>query len=163
MLAGCATDPGVDPGPPRPTHEPDREIGEDMARPHTGSCAHQASLYGMAGTMGPTVGPITVDATGVDICLSLDARDNIWIAYFAASTVHEPAASSSFELGLYDSDGTLMRHGWDVAFSGSPPTVRANIEYIIETRELVEAVLWVRAKSGTATSSVSLHLFEPYE
>jgi hypothetical protein len=140
--------------------EPDREIGESVELTHSANCAHHASLYGMAGTMGPSVGPITVDTTGTDICLSLDARDNIWIAHFAASTGHEQGASSSFQLGLYDANGDLIANGWDVNFSSS---TRASIEHGIEKGQLVDVVLWVRAKSGTATSTVSLYLFEPYE
>ncbi len=164
MLAACAgEDSGGGTGAPSGT-DPQAEIGEPVVPHVPGECAHEVALYGMTGTSEATpVGPLTVDATGIDICLSLDARDNIWIAHFAAGTDYESAASASVALGLYDRDGTLMRDGWDVSFGTNPTTTFANLEYGIEKGQLVSAVLWVRAKSGTATPTVQLRLFEPFE
>jgi hypothetical protein len=159
VLAACATE-ARDPRSP-PEQDPDVQLGEPAATHVPGDCAHQAALYGMTGNASATpIGPLTVDATGIDICLSLDARDNIWVAHFAAGTEYESAASSSFELALYDSDGNLMRDGWDVSFSTS---TFANLEYGVTKGQIVSAVLWVRAKTGTATSTVNLHLFEPLD
>jgi hypothetical protein len=128
------------------------------------ACAYQIALCGMTGSAEPTpVGPVTVDAAGIDICMTLDARDNIQLAHFAADTAYEPGNSSSFHLSLYAKDGTPLRDGWDVTFGSSPATTFASVEYGIDKGQLVEAVLWVRAKAGSATSQVQLHLFEPLE
>jgi hypothetical protein len=162
VLAACASDTDGVISPPG--NDPQFEIGEPAAIHEPGECAHDIALYGMTGNASATpVGPLTVDATGIDICLSLDARDNIWVAHFAAGTEYETGGSSSFELALYDANGNLMRDGWDVSFGGSPPKTFANLEYGITKGQIVDAVLWVRAKNGTATSTVNLHLFEPFE
>jgi hypothetical protein len=165
VLAACASESdGTGTGTPPVDEDPEFEIGEPVEPHVAGECAHNVALYGMTGNAAATpVGPITVDATGIDICLSLDARDNIWVAHFAAGTEYENGKSSSFELALYDSDGNLMRDGWDVSFGSSPTTTFANLEYGVTKGQIVNAVLWVRAKSGTATSTVNLHLFEPFE
>jgi hypothetical protein len=140
------------------------DLDEPAATHVHGECAHDVALYGMTGNAAATpVGPLTVDTTGIDICLSLDARDNIWVAHFAAGTEYESGASASFVLGLYDLDGNLLRDGWDVSFGSTPTTTFANLEYGITKGQVVEAVLWVRAKTGTANSTVNLHLFEPFE
>jgi hypothetical protein len=165
VLAACASETG-EPGTVMqpPDDDPELEIGEPAETHVPGECAHQVALYGMTGNASATpVGPITVTASGIDICLSLDARDNIWVAHFAAGTEYESAAISSFDLALYDSDGNLMRDGWDVSFGTSPTTTFANLEYGVTKGQVVNAVLWVRAKSGTASSTVQLHLFEPLD
>jgi len=147
-----------------PAEDPQFEIGEPAPAHVPGECAYSAALYGMTGNASSTpIGPVTTDATGIDICLSLDARDNLVVAHFAAGTTYESAASSSFELALYDANGMLMRDGWDVSFGSNPTTTFANLEYGITKGQIIDAVLWVRAKRGTATSTVNLHLFEPYE
>jgi hypothetical protein len=161
-------DPDVGDGPPRPTHEPERDIGEiDESAPltHTANCAHHESLYGMddGSHTGPTLGPLTVDTTGLDICLTLDARDNLLVAHFAATMHNEPSTSSSFRLSLYDADGNLLRDGWDVTYGIPAESTHASLEHGIEKGQLVDAVLWVRAKTGTATSPLRLYLFEPFE
>lgn len=162
VLVGCASE-TQGTGGQRPT-EPEREIGEAVQTHVVGECAHSAALYGMTGNAQATpIGPVTVDQTGIDLCLSLDARDNLVVAHFAAGTEYEMAASSSFLLALFDRDGNPMREGWDVSFGSTPTTTFANLEYGITKGQLVDVVLWVRAKSGTATSTVNLHLFEPYE
>ncbi|HEX5064351.1 MAG TPA: hypothetical protein VFV99_33480 [Kofleriaceae bacterium] len=162
VLAACTGEPGGS----RPTIDvPPLEIGGDTEVTHEpGECTYNVALYGMTGNANATpVGPITVDTSGIDICLSLDARDNLVVAHFAAGTQYETAASSSFELALYDGDGTLLRDGWDVAFGSTPTTAFANLEYGVTKGQVMDAVLWVRAKAGTATSTVNVTLFEPYE
>jgi len=164
-LAGCASDTGGPPSQPSGDDNPLAEIGDPVEASHEpGECAYSVALYGMTGNADATpVGPITVDTTGIDICLSLDARDNLVVAHFAAGTTYESADSASFQLGLYDGNGTLLRDGWDVTFGSTPTTAFANLEYGVEKGQVMSAVLWVRAKAGTASSTVSLHLFEPYE
>jgi len=161
-LAACTSEPG---GSPPSIDVPPLEIRDVAEVTHVpGECTYNVALYGMTGNAAATpVGPITVDTTGIDICLSLDARDNLIVAHFAAGTQYETAASSSFELALYDGNGTLVRDGWDVAFGSTPTTAFANLEYGVTKGQVMDAVLWVRAKAGTATSTVSLHLFEPLE
>ena len=161
-FAGCAHD------APDPAVPPDAAADAAVdARPFAPAATCEGSplaLYGMDGSNPATiVGPVTVDTTGTTICLSLDARDNIWIAHFAAGTVYQTAADSSFELALFAADGTQLQTGWDVAFGSSPTTVFANLEYGVTVGQVLDVRLVVRAKAGSATTQVALHLFEPYE
>ena len=167
-IVGCASEPTNAPEDPAQDHALDiGELGEkgEAARPVPEECAHSVALYGMTGNaQGTPVGPVTVDTTSILICLSLDARDNIQIAHFAAGTQYESGtATSSFELTLYDGNGVMLRDGWDVTFGSSPPTTFANLEYGVTKGTIIDAVLWVRAKNGAATTTIGVTLFEPYE
>jgi hypothetical protein len=161
VLVGCGS-------PPEPVG-PDAALPPDAAVdsvPFTPDTCHGTplSLYGMSGNADPTiVGPYTVDTTGTTICLSLDARDNIRIAHFAANTAYETAGASSFELALFTMDDVLLREGWDVQFGSNPTTSFANLEFGVTVGTILDTKLVVRARSGTATTQIPLHLFEPYE
>ena len=166
LLVGCtATD--VDSEADVPDQEPVFDIGDPDAPqevvPTPGDCDHSLSLYGMSGSGPTSLGPVTVDGAGIDICLALDARDNIWVGHFAAGTDNETGSASSFQLTLFDRDSHVLRAGWDVTFGSSPPTTFANLEYGVDKGQVLQALLHVRARTGTATSKIDLYLFEPYE
>ena len=164
VLAGCIAD-GSDSLPSPESEEPERQgdpaPSEIVDVPR--ECDHEVAMYGMGSSEPTIVGPLTLDAAGVAICLELDARDNLWIAHFAAGTNYQTGSASSFELGLYDADGNMLRQGWDVTVGSSPPRTFANLEYGMPKGDIIKAMLHVRAPNGTATSDIALHLFEPYE
>ena len=56
-----------------------------------------------------------------------------------------------------------LRDGWDITFGSNPGTSLATLGYGYATGEVYEAVLWVRAKTGSATTTVDVYLLEPYE
>ena len=166
LLVGCSTT-DVDSESGVAAEEPVFEIGEPEEAaelvPTPGDCDHDVSLYGMSGSGPTSIGPLTVDGSGTDICLTLDARDNIWVGHFAAGTEYENGDASSFQLTLFDRDGVVLRAGWDVSVDVAMPRTFANLEYGVDKGQVLQALLHVRARTGTATSAIRLYLFEPYE
>jgi hypothetical protein len=100
---------------------------------------------------------VQVSAMPATLCLSLDGRDNIRIAHFAAGTPYEQATASSFAMALFSVDDQLMRAGWDVQFGDK---VFQNLEYGMPVGAVTHVKLVVDGKQAT---EVALHLFEPYE
>lgn len=160
VVVGCSG--GTSPGTPDgPIVEADAPA---LAPAVPGACHDSITLYGMDGTNGHvSVGPLAVDTSGVTLCLTLDATDNIVVGHFGADSDREPAATSTFDMTLFAADGTLLREGWDVTFGGSPPTTFANLEYGVTKGTILEAKLVIRTRVGQASSHVGLALFEPYE
>lgn len=170
LLAGCDIYFGGD--DPPAASPPDAAVpiadATAVAPPVPGACRDSVRLYGMDDTTGRvTIGPIDLDAQGVTYCLTLDATDNLVVAHFGASTDHEQAATSSFEIALFDAQDQLLQDGWDVTFGGSPPTSFGNLEYGVTKGTVLEAKLVVRMKPScviaTVSTRLSMDLFEPYE
>ena len=165
-LVGCTFQPPSSGEPPAPDPGGEADAQPD-AMPTTmpGACDQNVSLYGASGSATPTtVGPFTIDSDGVNICLELDARDNIVVGHFAASTPREPDTTSSmFQLTLFGKDGEVLQQSWDVTFGSSPPVTFANLEYGVTKGTVLEATLHIAAKCVPLGMTVDLALFEPYE
>lgn len=167
LLAGCDVDVDHDPG----VTAPDAAVTTDappVAPAMPGECRDSIRLYGMDNTAGGmTIGPIDLTSYGVTYCLTLDATDNLVVAHFGASTDREQAATSSFDIALFDAQNHLLQAGWDVTFGSSPPTTFGNLEYGVTKGTVLEAKLVIRMKPSCVVASVStslsLDLFEPYE
>ena len=163
-LVACTSPPNPLPEP-EPEPEP-AENGEDvLPEPTPGPCDAHVSLYGASGSATPTSVPFAIETSdGFDICLELDARDNLVVGHFAASTLRETDTTTSmFQLTLFDQDGQILRQGWDVTFGSSPPTTFANLEYGVTAGTMVEVTLHVAAKCVPLGTSINVTLFEPYE
>ena len=121
-----------------------------------GACSGaEIPLYGMGSSQATEV-PVTAMPT--TLCLALDGRDNIRIAHFAAGTPYEQAAKASFRLALFDSTDALLREGWEVSFGNG--NVFTNLEYGMPVGAVTHVKLVV---DGAGSTTVDLHLFEPYE
>jgi hypothetical protein len=164
LLVGCieSDPPGTAPDPALGGEQPPPGEQESQVLDPT-PCPATISLYGMADSGSTTFASRAYDTAGEYFCLELDARDNIWIAHFAASTPYEAGAASNFQLDLLTADGAMLREGWDVSVGQTDTRTFANVEYSIEDRVVLSAKLHVHAKMATATGSFSLSLFEPYE
>ena len=172
LLVGCTTAPPLLVGCTSvpPTSDPPSGVDDPAVRAAKlgliapEGCDTEVSLYGFSGAATPTLVPFTVDSDGFNICLELDARDNLVVAHLGASTPNEQDTTSSmFQLTLFAKDGTLLREGWDVTFGSAPPTTFANLEYNVDKGTVLEATLHIAAKCVPLGSQVSLALFEPYE
>jgi hypothetical protein len=114
-------------------------------------------------TTQPTYGPVTLDTTGITICMTLDARNNGNLAHFSATTQYETANASSFELALFDASDASIEMGWDVAIGSSPATTFANLEHSFERGQVYAVKLVARAKAAPAPAQIALRLFCPLE
>jgi hypothetical protein len=56
-----------------------------------------------------------------------------------------------------------MADGGDVTFGSNPGSTFASVSYSIVKGQVVEAVVWIRAKDASASSIVDLYLLEPWE
>jgi hypothetical protein len=162
MLVACTSPPD------EPTRDPRlREVPTitPTPSPTPGQCDAAVSLYGASGSATPTTVPFAINTSdGVNICLELDARDNIVVGHFAASTQREQDATTSmFQLALFAKDGELLQEGWDVTFGDAPPVTFANLEYGVTKGTMVEVTLHISAKCVPLGTTVDLALFEPYE
>lgn len=159
LLVACTSPPEP------PLHELDVEAEPIGAPAAAGPCDTHVSLYGATGSATPTAVPFTIESSdGFDICLELDARDNIVVGHFAASTQRETNTTTSmFQLALFDKDGELLQEGWDVTFGSSPAETFANLEYGVTKGTLVELTLHVSAKCVPLGTTIDVALFEPYE
>src|SRR5438477_2102373 len=93
FLAGCDLYFGGDDGPT--ASSPDAVVvaiadAGYIAPPTPGACREGVRLYGMDDTTGGVMfGPMYLDTTGVTLCLTLDATDNIQVGHFGAGTDRE--------------------------------------------------------------------------
>jgi len=157
VLVGC-----TDGGSPAAPDAPVPVIVPDALAPVAGDCSQHITLYGMDDTTGRVVlGPLALDTQGVTVCLTLDARDNLVVGHFGADSGREAKTMSTFQLSLFDAQGTLLQDGWDVTFGG--PTTFAGLEYGVAKGTVLETKLLVRTKVGSATTTVGMDLIEPYE
>lgn len=136
--------------------------GEPIDVSNASPCEGTTVMQGVDVPDSVTIPSRSYDTTGALFCLELDARENIQVAHFAAGTAYEQAAASSFHLALFGGgDGTMLREGWDVGFGNG--NTFANLEYGVTKGDYIAVKLFVAAKTGTATTEVSLSLFEPFE
>lgn len=165
LLAGCDLYVGDD-GPA--ASSPDAAVASadaaNIAPATPGTCRESVRLYGMDDTTGGvTFGPMSLDTTGVTLCLTLDATDNIQVGHFGAGTDREQKATSSYQMTLFDAQDHLLQDGWDVTFGGSPPTSFGNLEYGVTKGTVLEAKIVIRMKAGTGSTNLYMELIEPYE
>jgi hypothetical protein len=131
----------------------------DATQPHT--CAMQVNLTG--GSSGPkSVGPLTLDANGASFCAHLDATQ-LTRAHFAASTEHRMGATSGFATTLEHPDFTTIADGADITVGESPQLTFQQVEWGPPSGTATDVVLWVRAVGTSATTSISLDLFDPLD
>lgn len=147
-LVGCTVD--NDSPLDRGQHLDDNAFPQAIAL----TCDREIGLYGMyPGSSEPTHIPLGLTAEGTNICFVLDARDNLQLAHFAANMPRESTAASSFELSLYDTDGNLLRTGWDVDFTAN---VFANLEYSVPKGQLLPVTMHIEPKDGVTVSDSEL-------
>ena len=151
LFAGaCVVDHHSDPDP------------QPSTQPRT--CTADIMLDGSTGNaQGTLAGPFSLDRNGVTLCLHLDATQNQVAAHFVAETAKENGSASSFATVLEDMDGTVLQDSWDVSFDNTNPQTFANLEWNAPLQAVTETQLWVHAREQTASTTVSLSLFEPFE
>jgi len=123
VLSGCEMyfgGPDDDPdhsGPVRP--DPDNSVDAGAAPTPdcgvvpepTGMCAATVSLV-LTQQMSAIV-PVTLDTTGVTLCVRLDSSAMTHPTYFEAHTPEENGSVPSFGVAIYDANGTLIEDGYD--------------------------------------------------
>jgi hypothetical protein len=123
------------------------------------ACGAHASLDG-SGVASPTVlGPFALDASGIALCLHLDATANARV-HFVASTEYEPGAASSFALTLEDATRNPIVDGWDLSVNDRS---FANLEWGPPVGQVTDVVVWLRSHDGVASTTASVWLFDPLE
>lgn len=128
------------------------------------TCTADITLDGSTGNaQGTLAGPFALDRNGVVLCLHLDATQNQVAAHFVAETAKETGSTSSFATVLEAMDGSVLQDSWDVSYDSTNPQAFANLEWNAPLQAMTEAQLWVHAREQTATTTVSLSLFEPFE
>jgi hypothetical protein len=155
-LVACAASPDE----PASTPEP-MPSAEPATMPPPPACYAEVTLDGASDAATPTTVPFAIASSdGVNLCLSLDVRDNKRLVRFAASTQQEfDTSTSMFQLTLLDKDGALLQEGWDVAVDGSPPTAFANLEHDVTEGAVVEVTLHIIAKCVPLGTTIDLALF----
>jgi len=146
FAAACVVDRHADPAP--------------VSEPRTCNAA-DITLDGSLNAPATSVGPLALDASGVTICLHLDATKNLAAAHFVAASDQTAGDSSGLAVVLQDPDRGTLQDGWDVTVDDTPDRAFANLEWNAPVSELTEAVLWVRAAKAPRTATVQLSLFEP--
>lgn len=128
------------------------------------ACAQTITLAPAdAGTVAKAVvGPLAIDATGVALCVELDAT-KLSRAHLMAGTAYEPAMASSFAATLERTDRTTIQDGWDVTVDDNPPRTMTNLEWSPPAGTVTSTILWVRARGATATTTIDMGLFDPLE
>lgn len=153
FLTACATD-GEKATPPDAPGTTELPAG----------CDYELSLDGRGdNATQDSVGPVAVDAVGKKVCLHLDATNNIRIAHFSAGTEYADGTTSPFLLSLHDMQGATLREGWDVTVGQTDPKTFENLEWDAPLGQITDAVVWVRARDASATSTFGFALFEPFE
>ena len=64
---------------------------------------------------------------------------------------------------LEDTDGTVLQDSWDVSVGNSDTRTFANLEWNAPLHVVTETQLWLHAREQTATTTISVSLFEPFE
>ena len=136
-----------------------------VTQPRT--CVADITLDGSTGSaQGTLAGPFTLDRNGVTLCVHLDATRNLVAAEFAAETDRQAGSTSSFATVLEDMDGAVLQDSWDVSFDNTNPQTFANLEWSAPLHVVTDTQLWLHARdpiTSTATTTISLSLFEPLE
>jgi hypothetical protein len=159
-LVACAASPDDEPAS---TSEPTPSV-EPATMPPPPGCFSKFTLVGTSDSATPTSVTFAIGSSdGIDLCVTLDARDNKRLVHFVASTEQEfDTSTSMFQLTLLDKDGALLQEGWDVTVDGSPPTAFANLEHDVTEGTVVEVTLHIIAKCVPLGTSIDLALFEPH-
>lgn len=126
------------------------------------TCAMQLTLDGSAGSAPNVVGPLTLDTSGADLCLHLDATHNTRV-HFAASTPYEAGPASSYTATLEDTAYGAILDGWDVTVGNTDPHTFLNVEWNPPAGQTTNVILWVRSVAGTTPTTINLALFDPLE
>ena len=133
-----------------------------IVQPH--SCVADVTLDGSTGSSQPTlVGPLVLDHSGLTVCLHLDATHNQVAAHFGAETDRQVGSASAFVTVLQDDGFATLQDGWDVTFDSTQPQTFANLEWNAPLHVVTDAMLWVHARDQSASTMISLSLFEPLE
>jgi hypothetical protein len=154
-LAACGAEPAT------PLDGPTADDAAAMGVQPEG-CAETVTLIGAITTAPRSIGPRAVDANGLNVCLALDAAA-LARAHFTCSTAYEPGAASSFAVTLQRPDRSTIHDGWDVTVGAAPARSMAHLEWSPPAGAVTHAVLWLRARGPTATTTVELALFDPLE
>jgi hypothetical protein len=110
------------------------------------------------------IGPLAVDATGIAVCLDLDAT-SLARAHLMAGTSWEQGTASSFAATLARAaDRVTIQDGWDVTVDDTPPRTMTNLEWSPPAGQVTSTILWVRARGTAATTTtIDMGLFDPLE
>ena len=152
VLGACAVD--------RAALTPDAPPAQ-VAQPS--GCADTFTLTGAITPSPHTLGPITIDGAGINLCMRLDATA-LGRAHFMGGTSYEDGTASSFVATLQRaSDRTTIQDGWDVTVDDTPPRTMVNLEWSPAAGSITDTILWVRARGATATTTIDIALFDPLE
>jgi hypothetical protein len=152
LVCSCAVD--------RAAMTPDAPPAQ-VAQPS--GCAETFTLVGAVTPSPHTLGPITIDGAGVNLCMRLDSSQ-LSRAHFMGGTAYEDGTASSFVATLERaSDRTTIQDGWDVTVDGTPPRTMVNLEWSPAGGSIVDTILWVRARNAPTTTTIDAALFDPLE
>jgi hypothetical protein len=106
------------------------------------------------------MGPVTVDPTGIAVCLQLDAT-KLARAHFMAQTSYRPGNVSPFTSTLVDASGTTLVDGWDITVGQTQPLSSTNLEWDAPPGLVTEVTLHVSDITGPLATSLQLALLDP--
>jgi hypothetical protein len=163
-LGACAPEhlPAVD----APT-APDAQAAPDApaAVVHPPACAQTITLAPTSAGLPAraTIGPLAIDATGIAVCLQLDATA-LGRAHLMAGTAWESGTASSFAATLARAgDHVTIQNGWDVTVDSTPPRTMSNLEWSPPAGQVTSTIFWVRARGAAATTTIDMGLFDPLD
>jgi hypothetical protein len=161
-LVGCIKSDPVGPAGGGSGSGSGSDAGATIDPSHATACEGTTVMQGVDVPAQVTIPSRSFDTRGALFCLELDARQNIREAHFAAGTRNEQAPASSFVLALLgNGNDSMLVEGWDVEFGTD--TAFANLEYSVTKGDYIAVKLFVAAKTASASTEVSLSLFEPFE
>jgi hypothetical protein len=143
LLIGCAADHGKQQPP-------------DVTQPRT--CGATVTLDGHPASLGP----MTLDATGISVCAHLDATQ-MTRAEFAASTDQRPGDASGFAATLEHVDYTTILDGWDVSVGEAPTQTFLNLEWPAPAGQTLDVIVWFRATGAPTKTQLALDLLDPLD
>jgi hypothetical protein len=98
---------------------------------------------------------LTVDQSGLDLCLHLDGRA------FSRSHLMADTQNADFALRLDRPDGTIIQAGWDVPVAGG---TFENLEWSPERKSVDDVILHVATKQPAAkTVKLDIWFGDPFE
>ena len=152
FVSACAVD--------RAAMVPDAPAAQ-VAQP--AGCTETFTLVGATTPSPHTLGPIALDGAGVNLCMRLDAS-GLARAHLMGGTSWENGTASSFAATLERADDrSTIQDGWDVTVDDTPPRTMTNLEWSPAGGSTTDAILWVRARGATATTTIDIALFDPLE
>ncbi len=125
-------------------------------------CAQTISLVGSSSSSPTNVGPLSLDTSGMDLCIHLDPT-GLSRAHFMLDTPPQHGTTSEIASRLEDSMFAPILDGWDVTVGMTDPQTSMNLEWDPPTTAPTDIVVWVHGVSGEMSTTITMSLFDPLD